>query len=80
MSPERVLQEVRRARTAGYGLNDEEFEPGLRSIAVPVRNMRGEVVLAIGIGTHSARLQLAQLAPKLLPSLQQGQRVLASIL
>jgi IclR family pca regulon transcriptional regulator len=79
-SPERVLQEVRRARTAGYGLNDEEFEPGLRSIAVPVRNMRGEVVLAIGIGTHSARLQLAQLAPKLLPSLQQGQRVLASIL
>jgi IclR family pca regulon transcriptional regulator len=79
-SPERVLQEVRRARTTGYGLNDEEFEPGLRSIAVPVRNSRGEVVLAIGIGTHSARLQLAQLAPKLLPSLQQGQRVLASIL
>jgi IclR family pca regulon transcriptional regulator len=79
-SPERVLQEVRRARAAGYGLNDEEFEPGLRSIAVPVRNSRGEVVLAIGIGTHSARLQLAQLAPKLLPSLQQGQRVLASIL
>jgi IclR family pca regulon transcriptional regulator len=79
-SPERVLQEVRRARTTGYGLNDEEFEPGLRSIAVPVRNSRGEVVLAIGIGTHSARLQLGQLAPKLLPSLLQGQRVLASIL
>ena len=79
-SPERLLQEIRRARASGYGLNDEEFEPGLRSIAVPVRNMRGEVVIAIGIGTHSARMQLAQLAPKLLPSLLQGQRVLASIL
>jgi IclR family pca regulon transcriptional regulator len=79
-SAERLLQEIRRARASGYGLNDEEFEPGLRSIAVPVRNMRGEVVLAIGFGTHSARMQLGQLAPKLLPSLLQGQRVLASIL
>lgn len=79
-SPEAVLHEIRRARQSGFGLNDEEFEPGLRSIAVPVRNARGEVVLAIGIGTHSARMQLAQLAPKLLPSLLLGQRVLASIL
>ncbi|HEX7055115.1 MAG TPA: IclR family transcriptional regulator C-terminal domain-containing protein [Burkholderiales bacterium] len=79
-SPEALLEEIRRARARGYGLNDEEFEPGLRSIAVPVRNMRGEVLLAIGIGTHSARMQLSQLAPRLLPSLLQGQRVLASIL
>ena len=64
----------------GEPLNDEQFELGLRSIAVPVRNVRGEVLLAIGIGTHSARMQLAQLAPKLLPELQQGQRILASIL
>lgn len=77
---DQVLQEIRTARANGYALNDEQFELGLRSIAVPVRNVRGEVLLAIGIGTHSARMQLAQLAPKLLPELQQGQRILASIL
>lgn len=79
-SPETLLQEIRRARSNGYGLNDEEFEPGLRSIAVPVRNMRGDVVLAIGFGTHSARMRLGELAPKLLPILLQGQRVLGAIL
>lgn len=79
-SVEDVLQEIRKSRANGYGLNDEEFEVGLRSIAVPVRNMRGEVVCAIGIGTHSGRMHLAQLAPKLLPELLHGQRTLASIL
>ena len=79
-SPERLLQEIRKARANGYALNDEAFEVGLRSIAVPVRNKRGDVVMAIGIGTHSGRMQLAQMAPKLLPELQQGQRILASIL
>lgn len=79
-SAEQVLAEIRAARANGYALNDEQFELGLRSIAVPVRNVRGDVLLAIGIGTHSARMQLAQLVPKLLRELQQGQRILASIL
>ncbi len=34
------------ARRQGYALNDQELEIGLRSIAVPVRNVVGEVVAA----------------------------------
>jgi IclR family transcriptional regulator, pca regulon regulatory protein len=79
-STESVMETIRKARTNGYSLNDEEFEEGIRSIAVPVRNMRGEAVMAIGVGSHTGRMPVSQLVPKLLPALLQGQRVLASIL
>jgi IclR family transcriptional regulator, pca regulon regulatory protein len=79
-SIESVMEAIRQTRISGYALNDEEFEEGIRSIAVPVRNLRGEVVMAIGVGTHTGRMSLAQLPPKLLSALVQGQRVLASIL
>jgi IclR family pca regulon transcriptional regulator len=73
-------KEIATTRAKGFALSDEQFENGLRSIAVPVRNARGEAVLAIGIGTHSSRMTIAAMAERFLPELQNGQRILAAIL
>lgn len=44
-----ALEEVARR---GYALVDQELEPGLRSLAVPVRGARGEVVAAANVSTN----------------------------
>ncbi len=42
----RVLQQI---REQGYVVNDQEFEPGIRSVAAPVFNARGQAVAAVNI-------------------------------
>ncbi|MGW0995720.1 IclR family transcriptional regulator [Streptomyces sp. NPDC002523] len=44
-----VLAEIARS---GLAVNDEELASGLRSLAVPVRDHRGEVCAALGIAVH----------------------------
>jgi len=39
-------------RSAGFSLVDQELERGLRSIAVPVRNRRGEVIAAANVSLY----------------------------
>ncbi|MEP4422508.1 MAG: IclR family transcriptional regulator C-terminal domain-containing protein, partial [Nitratireductor sp.] len=48
---------------------DEELEPGLRSIAVPVRDGNGAIVAAINVSTQTARLSVAELKSEVLPAL-----------
>ena len=67
-------------RARGYALNDEELEIGLRTIAVPVPNSRGEVNLAMSVSVHSARMSAAQMVHKVLPVLQVGSRALSAML
>ena len=49
------LEEIRHL---GYGLDDEEFDPGVRCIAVPVFDFRRKVIGAIGISGPSSRMTL----------------------
>ena len=49
----RSLDEVRRL---GYAVDDEEFDPGVRCIAVPVFDFLGKAVGTIGISGPSSRL------------------------
>ena len=46
---------------SGYALEDEEWEEGLRSIAVPVRNGRGGVAAALAISAPLSRLDDASI-------------------
>jgi IclR family transcriptional regulator, KDG regulon repressor len=58
----RALEEVRRA---GYAVDDEEFDPGVRCIAVPAVDFRGKVVGSMGISgpaTRVTRERLPELA------------------
>jgi IclR family transcriptional regulator, pca regulon regulatory protein len=56
-------------RRRGYALVDQELEPGLRSVAVPIHNPDGVVALAINVSTQASRTTLAELRGRLLPAL-----------
>ncbi len=78
--PRELAELVLRARADGYALNDEELELGLRSIAVPVKNSRGDVALALGISLQAARMTPAVMKQRLLPALQSGSAALSAVL
>lgn len=58
------LEEV---RSQGWALVDQELEEGLRSLAAPVRNARGEVVAAVNISAPVRRGKLEDIVRELLP-------------
>ncbi|WP_405594900.1 helix-turn-helix domain-containing protein [Streptomyces sp. NBC_01410] len=60
---ERVAQE-------GYALVDEELEEGLRSLAVPVRDLDGQPVAAVNVAMHSSRRTVQQCLAEVLPELR----------
>lgn len=63
----RVLAAVQRQ---DYAIVDQELELGLRSIAVPVRDAAGRCIAAINVGTQSARVSIAEMESKFLPTLK----------
>ena len=42
-------------RTRGYAIDEEEYHPGVRCLAAPVRDARGAVVAAVGITGSASR-------------------------
>jgi IclR family pca regulon transcriptional regulator len=58
------------ARTRGWALVDQELETGLRSIAVPVTNRRGETVAAINVSAHASRSTRRDMERTFLPLLR----------
>lgn len=50
------LRRVAEVRETGYSVADEEFEPGLVSVAAPVRDHRGRVSAAINVSGPKFRL------------------------
>lgn len=61
---------VRRERSAGYALADEEFAPGLRAIAVPVRGAAGNIVAAMSVSAVTARASNEDMRTRFLPALR----------
>ena len=72
--------EIARVRSQGYATVDQEFELGLRTISVPLKNYRGEVLAAMNISAQAARVSLEQLVSDCLPALLQAQARLRSTL
>jgi IclR family pca regulon transcriptional regulator len=75
-----ILKEIELVRTRGYSISDEELEIGLRSIAVPVRNGRGELIAAMSLSVSTARMSREQAIDQLLPELETARRQFASLL
>jgi DNA-binding IclR family transcriptional regulator/enamine deaminase RidA (YjgF/YER057c/UK114 family) len=48
-------------RKRGYAVDDQEYEEGLRSIALPIRNARGSALAVIGLSAPVLRLDDARL-------------------
>jgi IclR family pca regulon transcriptional regulator len=72
--------EIARVRSQGYATVDQEFELGLRTISVPLKNYRGEVLAAMNISAQASRVSLEQLVSDCLPALLQAQARLRSTL
>ena len=64
-----LAAEIGRVREQGWAIVDQELEEGVRSLAAPIRDARGEVVAAINMSVHASRWTLEQVRERLLPPL-----------
>ena len=78
--PDRLRLEIARTRSQGYACVDQEVESGLRTIAVPLKNYRGDVVAALNVCAHASRMSMADMLAQYLPPLQQAQAHLRVLL
>lgn len=62
----------------GWALVDQELEPGLRSLAAPIRDRDGQVVAALNLSTHAARYSIEQLRDELVPAIVDTARALSN--
>ena len=62
---------IAKVRTQGFALLDQELEPGVRSVAVPVHGPGGAVIAALNVGTHASRVTLDDLKGRVLPALKE---------
>lgn len=49
-------KELEKIREQGYAIDNQENEPGVRCIAVPIRNHQGHVIAAVSISTLVSRV------------------------
>jgi IclR family pca regulon transcriptional regulator len=61
--------ELARVRRRGWALVDQELEPGLRSIAAPIRNARGTVTAAVNLSVTTSTTSVTDMKRHLLPTL-----------
>jgi IclR family transcriptional regulator, KDG regulon repressor len=55
------LRELEKVRQQEYAIDNQENEPGVRCIAVPIRNHENQVIAAISLSTLIARIDETQL-------------------
>ena len=67
--PDQLRDELTQIRARGWALADEELAPGVRSVAVPVRDGSGAVRAAMNVTVHAAETSTAVLLDEHLPKL-----------
>jgi IclR family pca regulon transcriptional regulator len=77
-SRKRLEEMLADVREEGFALNDQELEIGLRSVAVPVRNVVGTVVAAMNINSQVSRISRRELLERCLPALRAAAEKLGS--
>lgn len=66
---EALMEELAATSERGYALIDQEVEMGLRSIAVPLVNIRGQTVAALNVGLPASAASMNDLVDRYLPPL-----------
>ena len=72
-------REIELVRQQGWAIADGELEPGLRSIAVPVRKADGQIVAALNLATQATHRSLDWLTETALLELQAAATHLARV-
>ena len=65
-----LLDAVLEVREQGWCMVDQELEDGVRSVAVPVRDVAGRVIAAVNTSAHASRVTLETLSDGFLPHLR----------
>jgi len=68
-SPEQLRDELSEVRARGWALAEQELAPGVRSVAVPVRDGTGTVRAAMNVTVHAAETTTQRLLHDYLPLL-----------
>jgi IclR family pca regulon transcriptional regulator len=79
-SGERFREVVLGARAQGYWVTEQQLDAGLRGIALPLKNRKGECVGAVGMTLPMLPESADQMVARLLPVLQEAARSLRPIL
>jgi IclR family transcriptional regulator, pca regulon regulatory protein len=69
---------LREVRARGWALTDEQLAPGIRSVAVPLRDGDGQVIAALNVNSHAAETSLDVLIGQHLPLLLQAAGAISS--
>jgi IclR family pca regulon transcriptional regulator len=72
VSPDKLRLALRNVRRNGYALCDQEFEIGLRSLAVPVYAPNGRAVATVNLSGNAPRMPMLDMQTKFLPHLRQA--------
>jgi IclR family pca regulon transcriptional regulator len=79
-SVEKLRLALRNVRRHGYAMVDQEFEVGLRSLAVPVYSPTGRVVATINLSGSAPRISLYEMQTRFLPHLRNAATELGAFL
>jgi IclR family pca regulon transcriptional regulator len=69
LPPDQLRDELTQVRARGWALADEELAPGVRSVAVPVRDGTGTTRAAMNVTVHAAETTTQRLVHEYLPLL-----------
>ncbi|MDN4492687.1 IclR family transcriptional regulator domain-containing protein [Ureibacillus aquaedulcis] len=78
-SKEELITILKDVQEKGWAGVDQQFENGLRSIAVPIINQQGKVVAAINCSVHAGRVSTEELRNNFLPLLKETSRKIGDL-
>ena len=77
--PAAIQHHIQQVNNQGYAMDDEEYNPGVRCIAVPIFDYRDRCVAAIGISGPTSRLPLESIASVVKTVQEVGQTLSAKL-
>lgn len=72
--------ELQRIRADGFAIVDQELELGMRALAVPVFDRRGQTRFALNTSSHVSTVSLGRIVEEYLPILQEASRKITEAL
>ena len=79
-SVDKLRTALRNVRRHGYAVVDQEYEVGLRSLAVPVYSPTGRVVATVNLSGSAPRMSLYEMQTRFLPHLRNAATELGAFL
>ncbi|KJS20755.1 MAG: IclR family transcriptional regulator [Clostridiaceae bacterium BRH_c20a] len=64
---DKLRSEVQKIREQGFAFDLEEIETGLKCVAAPIKNHKGQVVAAISLSGPSMRMEIKRMKELILP-------------